>query len=280
METISRFLVYGLLDPCTGELRYVGKSARGMLRPKEHFKPNARIGHTHIAHWLAKLWRDSAQLPSILILKECASDLETLTCETALIALFRQCGFALTNILDGGEGAVGYKTSEATKRRLSEFTKARMSSPEERAKAGRAHIGSKHSAATRARMRAAQRAYWARINELGGRKGRRMSVETRAKMSAARRADWAARASAGVRLHREVRQETRKKLSDASKAQWICRTLRGDAPTFSERRHGPATLLKMRESALVREQRKRDALAEVKVATTFSGCTSNSGLLP
>ena len=75
METISRFLVYGLLDPCTGELRYVGKSARGMLRPKEHFKPNARIGHTHIAHWLAKLWRDSAQLPSILILKECASDL-------------------------------------------------------------------------------------------------------------------------------------------------------------------------------------------------------------
>lgn len=33
---MSRFLIYGLVDPRTNEVRYVGRSSSGLVRPKHH----------------------------------------------------------------------------------------------------------------------------------------------------------------------------------------------------------------------------------------------------
>jgi hypothetical protein len=36
----SKFFVYGLFDPRTNEVRYVGKTCCGMKRPKGHVTPS------------------------------------------------------------------------------------------------------------------------------------------------------------------------------------------------------------------------------------------------
>ena len=35
----SKFLIYGLVDPRDGQLRYVGKSTSGLRRPRSHWYP-------------------------------------------------------------------------------------------------------------------------------------------------------------------------------------------------------------------------------------------------
>jgi hypothetical protein len=35
-----QYIIYGLVDPETEELRYIGKSSTGMSRPKKHFYPS------------------------------------------------------------------------------------------------------------------------------------------------------------------------------------------------------------------------------------------------
>jgi len=48
--------IYGLIDPRTREVRYIGKSARGMQRPLEHSKPcYLRRDRTHKANWIREL---------------------------------------------------------------------------------------------------------------------------------------------------------------------------------------------------------------------------------
>ena len=105
--------MYGLLDPRTGELRYVGKSTVGMKRPKRHCRPSGFQGNTHNHRWLRQMHEDGDVKPSILVLKECQSTDEALAQEIAIIAVFRQAGFNLTNLTDGGEGLTGYVKSRA-----------------------------------------------------------------------------------------------------------------------------------------------------------------------
>jgi hypothetical protein len=124
-------------------------------------------------------------VPVVLILRECQSEVEALAQEMILIALFRQAGFNLTNLTDGGEKGhfsdesrqkmknshIGVKLSpeRAEKNRIARL--GRKNSLEAIAKTRAAHIGIKHSLKAREKIRMAA-------------VGRVMSLETRAKMSA------------------------------------------------------------------------------------------------
>jgi hypothetical protein len=58
--TDARFVVYGLIDPTTKLVRYVGKSSSGMTRVKAHrcVYPSDR---TYRANWLRSLKADGLQ---------------------------------------------------------------------------------------------------------------------------------------------------------------------------------------------------------------------------
>lgn len=205
-KPVSQFLVYGLVDPRNGELRYVGKSAIGVRRPGLHRTARGRIGETHRAAWLRCLWADNGRLPCILILQECESEVQALAHEVRLIALFREAGFDLTNLTDGGEGSSGYKATPETRMKTSLRFRGRTLSPEHREKIAASKRGKPRSPETRVKLAAAAR-------------GKVPSDETRAKMAEANRGkvrtpETCARISS---VKRNQSPETRAKISAALK---------------------------------------------------------------
>ena len=49
-------MIYGLVDPRTEEVRYIGKTVHGMTRIYEHLRPSAmRTENTHKSKWLTQL---------------------------------------------------------------------------------------------------------------------------------------------------------------------------------------------------------------------------------
>lgn len=99
---MSRFLVYGLADPRTGVVRYIGKSSYGLERPKEHVHKAGRE-RTHKAAWVRSLKRIGLR-PEIRVLEDVPdrSDLDIV--EAFWIAQGKGLGWPLTNIAPGGRG--------------------------------------------------------------------------------------------------------------------------------------------------------------------------------
>ena len=50
-----RFLVYALIDPRTGAVRYIGKSSTGMRRPRQHINKCYLAGDDYKARWIRQL---------------------------------------------------------------------------------------------------------------------------------------------------------------------------------------------------------------------------------
>lgn len=225
---LSRFLVYGLIDPRTAELRYVGKSSRGMIRPKRHLSDYGRKGGVYRCCWLRQLYKEGL-LPSILVLKECQSEDEVLIQEKILIALFKEFGFDLTNLTDGGE-KLGFHFSEETKLKMinahlgvklspEHAAKSRVArlggknSPEAIAKTRASRIGYKHSDETRVKMSKALCGRKQSDEERAKRSGRKPSDETRAKISKALCGRKISDEERAKRIGRKHSDETKAKMS-------------------------------------------------------------------
>lgn len=108
----SKFIIYGLVDPRDGQLRYVGKSVRGLGRPKEH--TSRKNERTHKANWIQQLQALGLKY-EIVIIQELDGPEILSQAEVFWIAYFRQLGCNLTNATDGGEGTLGREVSAATK---------------------------------------------------------------------------------------------------------------------------------------------------------------------
>jgi hypothetical protein len=111
-------LVYALLEPETGEVRYVGKSKHGLERPRQHRRA-AHRERSHKATWIRALAR-KGQEPRILVLSHYETEDAAYAAEVEWIKLLRDCGVRLTNHNDGGRGGEGGKASDETRRKLSE----------------------------------------------------------------------------------------------------------------------------------------------------------------
>lgn len=92
-------LIYGLIDPRTNQLRYVGKSKNGIKR--------ARALHTgcpHCYNWQRQMQR-SGVMAEVEILQDGIEDrAELRDAEEHWIAYFKFVGCDLTNIRNGGQG--------------------------------------------------------------------------------------------------------------------------------------------------------------------------------
>lgn len=100
-----RYIIYGLVDPETEELRYIGKSSTGMSRPKKHFYPSTlKNERTYKNRWVNSVLKRCGKLPVIVILAE-AKNVDNLNkLEIKLINRARNSGVRLTNIQNGGDG--------------------------------------------------------------------------------------------------------------------------------------------------------------------------------
>lgn len=136
--------IYGLVDPLTGSMRYVGRSNRPTERWQEHCKGK---GRTHCAYWVASL-RRMGLAPFLTILCWVPAK-ESGDVERRWIAHYRAMGCDLTNITPGGDGgsAKGHRMSpEANARRIAAAvaaTKGKPLSPEHKAKLAAAKLGRK-----------------------------------------------------------------------------------------------------------------------------------------
>jgi hypothetical protein len=123
----AKFLVYGLFDPITNKLRYVGYTSKSLdERLSGHLRQKRR---NHRTNWLKSL----KAKPIIKQLDYSDDYNEIIKKEIFWIRFFKKKGCNLVNATDGGEGLQGYKFTNEQKMMISERTKEAMT-PEIRQK--------------------------------------------------------------------------------------------------------------------------------------------------
>jgi hypothetical protein len=156
-------VVYGLYDPRTGELRYIGQTTGKLdVRVRGHMREVNLRARRHASHWLRQL-KDLGLRPTIKPLHEASSATALDELEVEIIRAARESGVSLTNTSMGGTGAgmrgrKGGVVSPSGKERISEAQSGKPKSEEHRKKLSNALIGKPigpRSAETRARMSAA-----------------------------------------------------------------------------------------------------------------------------
>jgi transposase-like protein len=102
--------IYCLLDPRTFELRYIGQTTKQPHhRVSAHLCPSMLRKHSYLARWLKSLV-DKRLKPLIAVLDVAYDQSELDASEVAHIAKYREGGFRLVNLSDGGGGRAGYIT--------------------------------------------------------------------------------------------------------------------------------------------------------------------------
>lgn len=128
--------IYGLVDPRTEQIRYIGKTIDPKRRLYQHIrraKRNMR-SYTHKTRWLRQLFSENVE-PKMIILEECVSS-KWEEREMHWIATLDN----LVNIASGGQGIDVPRTPEWCKR-ISESNKGRVVSKECREKLRQANLG-------------------------------------------------------------------------------------------------------------------------------------------
>jgi len=142
---MSAYLIYGLRDPRTLMIRYVGKSSSGLSRPNVHRQLHRKNGlKTHLANWVREL-EHAGHTYEVLVLEHLATATDFREAEPRWIRSLREAGHDLTNATNGGEGIVGYHHTAETRARMSAVRKGRIPSFEHREALSKALSGRKLS---------------------------------------------------------------------------------------------------------------------------------------
>jgi len=192
--------IYGLIDPTTKQLRYVGQTAQGPSYPTTHWKRKRKRERKDHCHCWVRSVLASGMIPEIIILQEVEIENDLSEAEIFWIAYFKMIGCRLTNMTDGGEGTRGFaspakgkKFSDEHKRKISDARKG-IKPWNKGCKTAASHADAYAKSGEKQRLR----------------KGT-FSDETRRKISEAssRRAPW----NKGIKSKQTVTKETREKLS-------------------------------------------------------------------
>lgn len=189
METKKVTYIYGLIDPRTDQVRYVGKSNNPKYRFWWH---TSHDDDTHKSRWINELKRNNLK-PELIILEEIPHE-KWVEKEQWWINHFKKVSITLTNSTDGGKGTIG--ASPDTRLKMSRARLGIKLSDETKEKLRNINLGKKASDDTRAKL------------SLIG-KGRPKSIEHRQKMSLIMKGKQNC-------LGRQVSDETKKKMSIAA----------------------------------------------------------------
>lgn len=117
-------IIYALQDPNTYEIRYIGLSSKGLLRPLEHFKryTTKKIAHYPIYRWIKKLARKN-QVPKIIVLQEFEDKKFLQDAEIYWISYFKSINSPLLNCTNGGDGVKNRIIDDNFRKKISIGTK-------------------------------------------------------------------------------------------------------------------------------------------------------------
>jgi len=96
-------VIYGLIDPTTNEIRYIGKAIDLYTRIRNHYKPSRLISKTHKNNWINKLLNDGEK-PLVVVLEIINQTIELNDAEIKWIKHYKDLGCDLTNGTEGGDG--------------------------------------------------------------------------------------------------------------------------------------------------------------------------------
>jgi hypothetical protein len=121
------YKVYFLIDPKTGEVRYVGKTTKELSYRlmNGHMQDSSR---THKTNWIKSLKKEGL-LPEVKLVKICENEDKCNYAEKFYIKLLGRADKSegvLVNATDGGEGTTGRILSEETKRKISKGNKGKL----------------------------------------------------------------------------------------------------------------------------------------------------------
>lgn len=114
----NKYLIYGLLDPFTNELRYIGRSSNGIQRPRNHFIPSKLKEFNYKNNWIKSVI-NKGKKPIIFVIEYLNSSNLLNDSEQFWIAYFKGLGCKLTNLTVGGGGINGYRHKNITKEKIS-----------------------------------------------------------------------------------------------------------------------------------------------------------------
>lgn len=116
--------IYGLIDPFTFKVRYIGKTIN--LRQRFDRQMNER-SNTHRCHWIQSL-RKKGKKPTQVVLQQLNDDEDWQAAEIKWIAIAKKYGWDLVNGTDGGDGVLNV-SGEGRARMLATW-KGRKHKPE------------------------------------------------------------------------------------------------------------------------------------------------------
>lgn len=158
MDTInSPHVIYGLLDPNTKELRYIGYTSNQKSRYMAHHSLSKLRIISHKNNWIKSLIAKD-QKAEMIILERYQTAVELLEAEIDLIAYYKFIGCNLTNSTLGGDGFIsGFKYSKARNLAISKSKLGSTHSEESKKKMseshkGMTHVGCKHSQKTKDKL--------------------------------------------------------------------------------------------------------------------------------
>lgn len=116
--------IYGLVDPVSKQIRYIGKSIRPKGRYTDHLNDKSK---THKTNWIQSLLKKGLK-PELVILEQLNDDENWQEYEKQWIKKGKENGWNLVNSTDGGDGVVNL--SEESKQKIISTWKGRKHKPE------------------------------------------------------------------------------------------------------------------------------------------------------
>lgn len=118
MNFTTPFCVYGLVDPDSGRIRYIGKTNDIKRRFRVHINAAKNHAKYMVHHWIRSIL-DSGKSPHFRVLQLCFSPACALQAEVEWIARLKESGENLCNLTQGGEGKHHGSLSTSTKHSIS-----------------------------------------------------------------------------------------------------------------------------------------------------------------
>jgi hypothetical protein len=123
MKEKSTHIIYGLFDPNSGELRYIGYTSDKSKRYYAHHKYVK--GYDHKSNWIKSLLKNN-QKAELIVLETYETAKELPQAEVEMIEYYKFVGARLTNATSGGEG-LGINLSIETRQKMSAAKKGQPS---------------------------------------------------------------------------------------------------------------------------------------------------------
>lgn len=126
---MKKYKLYTLSNPITNEIRYVGKTIQTLEnRLKKHLRAKDK---SHRVNWIKSL-KNKGLEPRIELICETHNHNICNELEKYYIKKYKNEGYSLVNMTEGGDGSIGFTHTNESKIKISKITKNRMSDPKVR----------------------------------------------------------------------------------------------------------------------------------------------------